>query len=110
MNERQRNREKRRIHQTNAGYSRCEKLELYVSGLTVSRDFLLLLLSLVVNIVTMNKSMFKFLSKLAIVILCILGLIELGLALWTILEDRYKSLAYTLSDVGYIVSNFLLTP
>jgi hypothetical protein len=52
----------------------------------------------------MNKPMFKFISKLAVVILCILGLIELGLALWTAIEGRYRSLAYTLADVGYIVS------
>lgn len=48
--------------------------------------------------------MFKFASRLALVVLCILGLIELGLALWTVLEDRYRSLAYTLADVGYLVS------
>jgi uncharacterized SAM-binding protein YcdF (DUF218 family) len=52
----------------------------------------------------MNKIMFKFISKLAVVVLLILGLIELGLALWTVLENRYKSLAYNLADVGYIVS------
>jgi uncharacterized SAM-binding protein YcdF (DUF218 family) len=52
----------------------------------------------------MNKPMFKFISKLAVVILVILGLLELGLALWTVLENRYKSLAYNLADVGYIVS------
>jgi uncharacterized SAM-binding protein YcdF (DUF218 family) len=51
--------------------------------------------------------MFKFISKLALVILGILGLIELGLAMWTVLENRYKSLAYNLADVGYIVSFFL---
>ncbi|UJR37424.1 hypothetical protein I4U23_030127 [Adineta vaga] len=50
----------------------------------------------------MNKSMFQLLSRLALVILCTLGLIELGLALWTVLEDRYKSLGYNLADVGYI--------
>ncbi|CAF0937049.1 unnamed protein product [Adineta steineri] len=50
----------------------------------------------------MNQSMLKFISKLALVILCILGLIELGLAIWTVLEDQYKSLAYNLADVGYI--------
>jgi hypothetical protein len=54
--------------------------------------------------IKMNKSMFKFISKLAVLVLCILGLIELGLALWTVLEGRYKSLAYNLADVGYIVS------
>jgi uncharacterized SAM-binding protein YcdF (DUF218 family) len=52
----------------------------------------------------MNKSILKFTSKLAVIILGILGLIELGLALWTVLDDRYKSLAYNLADVGYIVS------
>ena len=52
----------------------------------------------------MNKSMLQFVNKLALVILCIIGLIEFVLALWTILEDRYKSLAYNLADVGYIVS------
>ncbi|CAF1223168.1 unnamed protein product [Adineta ricciae] len=46
--------------------------------------------------------MFQFVNKLALVILCIIGFIEFGLALWTILEDRYKSLAYNLADVGYI--------
>jgi uncharacterized SAM-binding protein YcdF (DUF218 family) len=52
----------------------------------------------------MNKSMFKFTSKLAVIILFILGLIELGIALWTVLDTRYKCLAYNLADVGYIVS------
>ena len=52
----------------------------------------------------MNKQMFKFISKIAVIILCILGLVELGLALWTVLEGQYRSLAYTLADVGYIVS------
>ena len=52
----------------------------------------------------MNKAMLKCSSRVAIVLLCVLGLIELGLALWTVLEDRYKSLAYSLADVGYIVS------
>lgn len=52
----------------------------------------------------MNKSMFKFISKLAVIILCIVGLAELGLAMWTVIEDRYKSLAYNLADVGFIVS------
>jgi hypothetical protein len=52
----------------------------------------------------MNKVMLKFLSKCALVILCILGLIELALALWTILESRYKNLAYNLADVGFIVN------
>ena len=52
----------------------------------------------------MAKSILMCLSKLAVAILCIVGLIELGLALWTLLEDQYKSLAYNLADVGYIVS------
>ena len=52
----------------------------------------------------MNKSMLKFLSKSAVIILCILGLTELGLAMWTVFDNRYKSLAYNLADVGYIVS------
>jgi uncharacterized membrane protein YwaF len=56
----------------------------------------------------MNKSRFKFISKLAVIVLFIVGLIELGLAMWTVLENRYKSLAYNLADVGYIVSFFFL--
>ena len=52
----------------------------------------------------MNRSTLNFLSKLSVIILCILGLIELGLALWTVLDSRYRSLAYNLADVGYIVS------
>ena len=48
--------------------------------------------------------MLKCSSRVAIILLFILGLIELGLALWTVLEDRYKSLAYSLADVGYLVS------
>ena len=52
----------------------------------------------------MNKSTLQFISKLSIGILCILGLAELGLALWTIFDPRYRSLAYNLADVGYIVS------
>jgi hypothetical protein len=52
----------------------------------------------------MNKSTLKFSSKLAVIVLCILGLIELALALWTVLDRRYRSLAYNLADVGYIVS------
>ena len=52
----------------------------------------------------MSKSTLKCLSRLAIFILCILGLIELALALWTTLDYRYKSLAYILADIGYIVS------
>jgi hypothetical protein len=52
----------------------------------------------------MNKSTLQFLSKLCVIILCIIGLAELALALWTVLDDRYRSLAYNLADVGYIVS------
>lgn len=52
----------------------------------------------------MNKSMLTFLSKLSVIILCILGVVELGFALWSVLDQRYKTLAYTLADVGYIVS------
>ncbi len=52
----------------------------------------------------MHKSTLKILSKLSLITLCILGLIELGLALWTVFDRRYRSLAYTLADVGYIVS------
>jgi len=52
----------------------------------------------------MNKSIFKITSKLAVIILFIIGLTELGLALWTVLDNRYKCLAYNLADVGYIVS------
>lgn len=52
----------------------------------------------------MEKKTFKFLSKISVIILCVLGLIELGLALWTIFDNRYKILAYNLADVGYIVS------
>jgi len=52
----------------------------------------------------MNTSAFKFFSKLSVIILCILGLAELGLALWTVLDNQYKILAYNLADVGYIVS------
>ncbi|UJR08808.1 hypothetical protein I4U23_013063 [Adineta vaga] len=50
----------------------------------------------------MSTSTFKFCSKLAVILLCILGFIELGLALWTILDPRYRSLAYNLADVGYM--------
>ena len=56
----------------------------------------------------MNKSTLQFCSKLSVIILCILGLTELGLALWTVLDNRYKSLAYNLADVGYIVSMKIL--
>jgi hypothetical protein len=56
----------------------------------------------------MNTSIFKFTSRLAVIVLCIVGLIELGIALWTVIDDRYKSLAYNLADVGYIVSYFSL--
>ena len=52
----------------------------------------------------MNKSIFKLTSKIAVTILVIIALIELALALWTVLENRYKTLAYNLADVGYIVS------
>ena len=52
----------------------------------------------------MNKSRLKFLSKLSIIILWIVGLVELALALWTVLDHRYKTLGYTVADVGYIVS------
>ena len=48
--------------------------------------------------------MLRFTCKIAVIILVIPGLIELGLAMWTILESRYKTLAYNLADVGYIVS------
>ncbi|CAF0897007.1 unnamed protein product [Adineta ricciae] len=50
----------------------------------------------------MSKSTFKFCSKLAVLLLCVLGFIELGLALWTVLDPRYRSLAYNLADVGYM--------
>jgi hypothetical protein len=53
----------------------------------------------------MNKSILKYTSRLAVIILFILGLIELGIALWTVLDNRYKALAYNLADVGYIVSD-----
>jgi hypothetical protein len=56
----------------------------------------------------MNKSTLRFISKLAVVILFIIGLIELGIALWTVLDYRYKSLAYSLADVGYIVSDIFI--
>jgi hypothetical protein len=52
----------------------------------------------------MSNSTLKCLSRLSIFILFIIGLIELGLALWTVVDYRYKSLAYILADVGYIVS------
>ncbi len=52
----------------------------------------------------MNKTTLSFLSKLSVILLCIVGLAELGLALWTALDNRYKILAYNLADVGYIVS------
>ncbi|CAF4549875.1 unnamed protein product [Rotaria sp. Silwood1] len=50
----------------------------------------------------MSISMFKFINKLALIILCIIGLIELGLAMWTVLENHYKTLAYNLADAGFI--------
>ncbi|CAF4084322.1 unnamed protein product [Adineta steineri] len=50
----------------------------------------------------MDKSTLKLSSKIAVFILCILGLIELALALWTVLDKRYRTLAYNLADVGYI--------
>ncbi|CAF0949574.1 unnamed protein product [Rotaria sordida] len=46
--------------------------------------------------------MLTFLSKISIILLCILGLTELAFALWSILDHRYKTLAYNLADVGYI--------
>ncbi len=52
----------------------------------------------------MNKSTLQCISKLSVIILLIIGLAELGLALWTVFDDRYKILAYYLADVGYIVS------
>ena len=52
----------------------------------------------------MNKSILKLTSRTAVIILGIIGLIEFGLALWTVLDSRYKVLAYNLADVGYIVS------
>jgi hypothetical protein len=52
----------------------------------------------------MNKSTLKFISRLAIFILCIIGLLELALALWTVCDRGYRSLAYNLANVGYIVS------
>ena len=54
----------------------------------------------------MNQSMFKCLSQCAILVLALLALVELALAIWTVVEPRYKSLAYNLADVGYIVSFF----
>lgn len=48
--------------------------------------------------------MFPMINRIAVAVLCIVGLLELALALWTVLDDRYKSLAYNLADVGYIVS------
>lgn len=51
-----------------------------------------------------NKATLKFTSQIAIIILFFLALTELALAIWTVADDRYKSLAYSLSDVGYIVS------
>lgn len=52
---------------------------------------------------TMNKATLKILSQFAVVILTLLALVELALAIWTVAEHRYKSLAYSLADVGYIV-------
>jgi hypothetical protein len=52
----------------------------------------------------MNKSTLQYISKLSVIILCIIGLAELALALWSVFDDRYKVLAYNLADVGYIVS------
>ena len=54
---------------------------------------------------TMNKSTLQYISKLSVIILLIIGLAELGLALWTVFDERYKILAYNLADIGYIVSN-----
>lgn len=48
--------------------------------------------------------MFSLINKFALIILSVIGLIELGLAVWSVVNDRYKVLAYNLSDVGYIVS------
>ncbi|CAF3708230.1 unnamed protein product [Rotaria socialis] len=50
----------------------------------------------------MNTSMFKLVNRFALIILCVIGLIEFGLGIWTVLENRYKILAYNLADVGYI--------
>lgn len=55
--------------------------------------------------IKMNQSMFKCLCQCAILILALLALVELALAIWTVVEPRYKSLAYNLADVGYIVSS-----
>lgn len=52
----------------------------------------------------MNKSQLQFLSKCSVIVLCIIGLIEFGFGLWSVVDQRYKTLAYTLVDVGYIVS------
>ena len=51
----------------------------------------------------MSKSTLKILSQFAVIILTLLALVELALAIWTVAEHRYKSLAYSLADVGYIV-------
>ena len=56
----------------------------------------------------MNKSTLQTLSKLSVLVLIVIGLAELALALWTVFDDRYRSLAYNLSDVGYIVRNYAL--
>lgn len=53
----------------------------------------------------MNKSSLRTLSKISVVVLILIGLAALALALWTVFDDRYRSLAYNLADVGYIVSN-----
>lgn len=50
----------------------------------------------------MNKSSLQAFSRISVSILCLLGLTELALALWTIFDSRYRSLAYNLADVGYI--------
>lgn len=52
----------------------------------------------------MNKSNLQILSRVSVGILILIGLAELALAMWTVFDDRYKSLAYHLADVGYIVS------
>ncbi|CAF0933800.1 unnamed protein product [Didymodactylos carnosus] len=76
--------------------------ELLIKQLLEQSTGLLNMLMLLYYNQTMNKRMILFLNKLTVIFLCILGLTELSLALWTVLENRYKTLAYTLSDVGYI--------
>ncbi|CAF4509494.1 unnamed protein product, partial [Rotaria magnacalcarata] len=50
----------------------------------------------------MNTSMFKLANRFALIVLCVISLIELAIGMWTVLESRYKILAYNLADVGYI--------